>query len=213
MKIHSIFQSINGEVCNQHQGSICTFVRLQGCNLQCPYCDTADSQDVHHGKPMTVEDVFEEILNLPVKTKNVTITGGEPLLQFHQVEKLINKLRKQKFKISVETNGTYKPNKSVVDKVSWVVDYKNPLPSRIDFFSNISNLKPKDWIKFIVQRDEDFYRALKMRHLMQKGNIKAHMAWSPVLPMTAQQLMSLLFLENIGDAVLNIQLHKLVSVP
>lgn len=38
LRVNEIFSSINGEVCNFHQGSLCTFIRLQGCNLDCTYC-------------------------------------------------------------------------------------------------------------------------------------------------------------------------------
>ena len=38
MLVHEIFSSINGEPCTSHQGSMCTFIRFQGCNLKCPYC-------------------------------------------------------------------------------------------------------------------------------------------------------------------------------
>ena len=38
MFINSIYAGINGEVSILGQGSLCTFIRLQGCNLKCKYC-------------------------------------------------------------------------------------------------------------------------------------------------------------------------------
>src|SRR3972149_4258229 len=38
MKITEVFSSINGEICAQHQGSLATFIRTWGCNLNCTYC-------------------------------------------------------------------------------------------------------------------------------------------------------------------------------
>lgn len=42
--VMEIFKSIQGE--GVHQGRAATFIRLAGCNLQCPWCDTKDSWEV-----------------------------------------------------------------------------------------------------------------------------------------------------------------------
>ena len=78
MKVVEKFTSINGE--GTRAGELAVFVRFKGCNLRCSYCDTmwANEPDCPYE-----EETPEEILNYVLGTgiRNVTLTGGEPLLQ------------------------------------------------------------------------------------------------------------------------------------
>jgi 7-carboxy-7-deazaguanine synthase len=215
MLINSIFQSINGEVCAQHQGSICTFIRLQGCNLCCPYCDTPDSQSFEKGENWNVKDVFNLVRSLPIKTRNITITGGEPLMQAEELVTLVNLFKgtEEGWKISVETNGSLRPISSIKNKVSWVMDCKNHYPKEVEFVFNALQLTKKDWVKFMVQSEKDFYAALKMANYLSGAYSPVKQAWSAVLPMTPQRLFELLAQVENGNAVLNVQLHKLLNLP
>ena len=82
------FVSINGE--GAHAGELAVFIRFKGCNLGCSYCDTkwanssgADCSD------FTADALVSWIRQKGIK--NVTLTGGEPLLQ-DDIDVLINKL-------------------------------------------------------------------------------------------------------------------------
>lgn len=72
------FVSINGE--GTKAGQLAVFVRFAGCNLRCDYCDTkwAYMADVAYVE-MSGEEILEYIKSCGVK--NVTLTGGEPLIQ------------------------------------------------------------------------------------------------------------------------------------
>ena len=77
MKVVEKFTSINGE--GTRAGELAVFIRFKGCNLRCSYCDTmwANEPDCQYK-----EETSEEILNYVLGTgiRNVTLTGGEPLL-------------------------------------------------------------------------------------------------------------------------------------
>ena len=79
------FVSINGE--GPLAGQLAVFIRFKGCNLSCAYCDTkwANEGDAPF-IPMTAEEIHQYILGTGVR--NVTLTGGEPLLQPHIIELL-----------------------------------------------------------------------------------------------------------------------------
>ena len=107
-KINEIFCSLQGE--GFWTGTPMVFVRLSGCNLKCPFCDTD-----HSGyREMTVEEVVEEVIKAGGECRRICITGGEPSLQLDR--ELVDALKKAGFLIHVETNGT----RTLPEGVDWV---------------------------------------------------------------------------------------------
>jgi len=89
----------------------------------------------------------------------VTITGGEPLL--HDLLPLVNELATEP--IIVETNGTIRPQKKLLDRVVWNVSPKPTLPNYEMMFPEeyancfkfvISSLDDIDIVKSFVERYE-----------------------------------------------------------
>lgn len=77
-RVVEIFESINGE--GKKAGQLAIFIRFQRCNLNCSYCDTrwANREDAPY-VTMNEDEIYERVIASGIK--NVTITGGEPLLQ------------------------------------------------------------------------------------------------------------------------------------
>ena len=90
-KVVEIFSSINGE--GTRAGQLAVFVRMQGCNLDCTYCDTkwANEEDAIFNWTST-EEIVELLRSMEIK--NVTITGGEPLLQ-ENIQELLEALARE----------------------------------------------------------------------------------------------------------------------
>lgn len=97
LKVDEIFESIQGE--GRFIGMPATFVRLYGCNLKCPFCDTPQGAY----KELSVEEICYQIETAP--TTNVVWTGGEPTLQQDQIYECIRLLGRN-FDHYLETNGT-----------------------------------------------------------------------------------------------------------
>ena len=96
------FVSINGEgVC---AGELAAFIRFKGCNLSCSYCDTrwANLKDAFCAA-VSADDLFAWAKKTGVR--NITLTGGEPLLQ-ENIGELISQLGKNGFRVEIETNGS-----------------------------------------------------------------------------------------------------------
>ena len=104
--VHSIFPTIQGE--GPFSGRRAVFVRLAGCNLQCPLCDTEYTEGRQR---MTPQDVVSQVTAQTSKTdfvvNLVVITGGEPLRQ--PIGPLVTELTKAGLAVQIETNGTLAP--------------------------------------------------------------------------------------------------------
>lgn len=106
---HSVFATIQGE--GPCVGVPSIFIRLAGCNLQCPACDTDYTTGRKHTSP---EALVDRVVNLPwpggVKLWRgsdlplVVITGGEPFRQ--PLGELVRRLLDHRFLVQIETNGT-----------------------------------------------------------------------------------------------------------
>lgn len=90
------------------QGEAMVFVRLSGCNLACPFCDTRHEAWVE----MSEEEVVAEVLRYP--SLWVLLTGGEPALQ--PLAGLVDRLHAVGRRVAVETNGTV----AIDAAVDWV---------------------------------------------------------------------------------------------
>lgn len=112
MRVNEIFYSLQGE--GFFTGTPSIFIRLSGCNLRCPFCDTSHESFCK----MSEEQIAEKADSFPAC--HVVITGGEPSLQL--TGSLIEKLHHVGKFVAVETNGTH------------------PLPSNTDWIT----LSPKD---------------------------------------------------------------------
>ncbi|MBS1983429.1 MAG: 7-carboxy-7-deazaguanine synthase QueE [Bdellovibrionales bacterium] len=102
LAVNSIFYTIQGE--GPFVGSPAVFVRLAGCNLQCPMCDTEYTSRQQMGWPQVIETVQNESYFSTDKKGLVVITGGEPFRQ--NLYPLVSNLLTQGFKVQIETNGT-----------------------------------------------------------------------------------------------------------
>lgn len=96
MRVNEIFYSLQGE--GHHTGTAAVFLRLSGCNLKCPFCDTKHESFTE----MTEEEIVNEVSLFPTRT--IIITGGEPLLQL--TASLTKLLHEAGFAIHLETNGS-----------------------------------------------------------------------------------------------------------
>lgn len=99
--VHSIFQTIQGE--GPFCGVPCVFVRLAGCNLQCPACDTDYTSTREVCTPASVVAQVEALR----PTGLVVVTGGEPFRQ--NIRALIYALLDAGFYVQIESNGTLQP--------------------------------------------------------------------------------------------------------
>jgi len=119
--INEIFESIQGE--GSHTGVPSVFVRMQGCPVGCPWCDTQHTwpvakadiiaieslrskrEDAPTHAQFTVEQLLTEYESRGYRAKHIVITGGEPCM--YDLQPLTSALIIQGFSVQIETSGTF----------------------------------------------------------------------------------------------------------
>lgn len=105
LDVHSIFSTVQGE--GPYCGHPAVFVRLAGCNLQCPGCDTEYTQG---RKPMEYTEIYNTMLRATLAdgslTKLMVVTGGEPFRQPEIVAFINWMIMQHGWAVQVETNGS-----------------------------------------------------------------------------------------------------------
>lgn len=129
LDLHSMFYTIQGE--GPFAGHRAIFVRLAGCNLQCPGCDTEYTEgrrETSIGMILRDVQILEKQNSLTTRPVLVVITGGEPLRQ--TIGHLVNALIGRRYPVQIESNGVFAPDDLLDrllahdDKVTLVVSPK-----------------------------------------------------------------------------------------
>ena len=156
------FVSINGEA--SRAGELSVFVRFWKCNLRCSYCDTrwANSDDAA-AEMMTAEEIAEYVRSTGVV--NVTLTGGEPLLQ-EGIGELTDMLAEIGCSVEIETNGS-QPIAELGKRAKrplLTLDYKLPSSGMEGFMltENYEHLQSGDVVKFVAGSRSDLERAAEI---------------------------------------------------
>ncbi len=211
MKVVETFVSINGE--GTRAGELAVFVRFQGCNLCCSYCDTgwANEADCPY-EEKTSEEILESVLAAGVK--NVTLTGGEPLLQ-KDIKILIKLLLEAGLRVEIETNGTVDLSQYTEARPVFTMDYKLPSSGCEDRMNleNMECLRAEDTVKFVCGSKEDLLRAEEIMttyHLTER----CHVYLSPVFgQIEPAEMVEFMADRKMNDVKLQIQMHKVIWDP
>ncbi len=118
LPVNEIFQSIQGEA--RWAGTPSVFIRLQGCAVGCPWCDTRHTWTLDAGDEIPVAamraktrdattharlDVADLLaIGESHQARHVVITGGEPCA--HDLTELTEKLIAGGRGVQIETSGT-----------------------------------------------------------------------------------------------------------
>ena len=215
MRVAEKFISINGE--GTRAGELAVFVRFTGCNLRCSYCDTMWANEP--GCPyeeMSPAQICEYVRSTGIK--NVTLTGGEPLLQ-KDMDKLISLLiSKCGVRVEIETNGAVdlRPFAELPEgRPLFTMDYKLPSSGYEDrmIAENFSVLEKEDTVKFVSGSRADLERA---GEIIEKYGLldRCHVYFSPVFGrIEPAEIVDFMLNKRMNKARIQIQMHKVIWDP
>ncbi len=217
LDVQEIFWTLQGE--GPYGGLPAVFIRLAGCNLQCPGCDTDYTSK---RRIQNVEDIHAQVnalfdLNqLPNRHERlVVLTGGEPFRQ--RIGLLCRTLVDGGYIVQIETNGTLHQTDFPYGMVCIVCSPKTP---------TISTAMPVNAYKYV----------LDARHVNPNDGLPTSvlgMQYAPARPYGSDHVVPIYLqpadekdeaanLRN-RDAVLascmkfgyrfNLQVHKLLQLP
>ena len=178
--VNEIFYSVEGE--GFFSGVPAIFVRLAGCSMGCPWCDTKYAQKTNFN--FTAEQILKKVSAYPCKT--IVLTGGEPTEQ--NLNPLLKLLHKNKYQIHLETNGanlidtklidfcTISPKAYVnakmlkkADALKYITDTKTTL-QEIDSLQEVLNKKTLFYLQPKNNSKENIKQCLKL--IKQKPNLR-----------------------------------------
>lgn len=170
LRISELFyDTIQGE--GPYTGYPAVFLRLQGCGLNCTWCDTTEIWK--HGHGYSFAEIFEiikeddnRLIHALSNGAVLVLTGGSPLLQQEGLIAFIDAfIERYKFKpiIHVENECIYMPLEQLLLFVDvWINSPKliNSLsPEEIRYQPKVlvwMSMLPNSWFKFVVTDEADW---------------------------------------------------------
>jgi organic radical activating enzyme len=219
LKVAETFYSIQGE--GTHAGKPAVFIRLQGCNLRCPWCDEPDALVFNRVPPIQEQELLDgQHIGKPTGRKviadiidcgYVVLTGGEPAAQ--NCGPLLELLRRLPYApmVSIETNGTLAPAWLLDGEWPWIT--LSPKPSEKEPLAEVKGIASE--VKVIVEKDTDLEALLQQYSPYFKGRNLAPWfflqpedgARNEVLPRCVAFVLA-----HPAEARLSLRLHNLLGV-
>ena len=187
LPVNEIFFTIQGEA--NWTGSPSVFIRLQGCPVGCPWCDTKHTWPTAEGgkgqttfaaimektadtpspswAPLTADDIVGLIEQRWPDVEHFVITGGEPCL--YDLTRLTFLLG-ERGTVQIETSGTHR---IIADQKAWVtVSPKIKMPGNLPIYREA--LARADEIKMPVVNEGDLEL---LQHLIARYISASALIW------------------------------------
>lgn len=199
------YPCINGE--SLHAGRTAYLVRVGGCNLRCPFCDTPESWEPGAAQP--VREVAARVL--ASEMDHLLLTGGEPMLQADAAVALAEAVLEGGRDVVVETNGT-QPLEGLPPAAVRVVDLKIPSANPVEPFllSNLRVLHPHDQLKVVLTSRADYDWGLAWLRSRPLPFPAHHVLLSPVAPDLPPSALAEWMQEDHLPYRLQLQMHKVI---
>lgn len=199
--VHETFQTtIQGE--GYWVGTPVDFIRLAGCPVGCPWCDTGYA-DGGVGLPRHLISFDELVAEL--RSPRIVISGGEPFI-YSQLPELIKTIEATGRKISIETSGSFW--QEISDSVWVTLSPKQHVSPQYPVVDKM--WKRANEIKLVIETGQEleFYG----KYLTEQSHIPVFLQpeWTQrdrTFPLVLE------LLKQYPNYRLSVQLHKWLNVP
>jgi len=203
LRVTEIFHSLQGE--SLTSGLPTVFVRLTGCPLRCGYCDT--DYAFKGGEWMDLETILNQVAVFA--TRQVTVTGGEPLAQ-PACPELLNALCDAGYQVSLETSGALELA-GLDPRVVKVMDIKTPGSGEVEknLLANLYHLNTQDQIKIVIcdRKDYEWSRNLLLEKELRS---RCEVLFSAAMGQLEPRKLAEWILEDRLPVRFQLQLHKIL---
>lgn len=190
----SHFYTVQGE--GVWSGHAAYFVRLAGCDVGCPWCDTKESWQIDRHPIVSISTLTEAALRSGAEV--VVVTGGEPAM--HDLAPLTASLATAGCRCHLETSGAY----ALTGSFDWVTlspkKYMPPDPSVYAATDElkvvVANKSDFDWAELHRARCPD-----EVRLMLQPEWNSPHMLKSIVE-----------YVKLHPDWTISLQIHKYLNI-
>lgn len=187
--VSEIYSSVQGE--GPYTGERQVFFRLAGCPLRCNYCDTPGSLTAQGHSRMSINEAVKKIAKAgrAYMARTVSITGGEPLAHAAFLAELLPRLRRNGFRIYLETAGVHPRELAALigycDVIS--MDIKLPSATGKKFWKEHKKFlrvsAGKAFVKLIVERKSKMKEIKQAVSLIGSARPPALLVLQPASPM------------------------------
>jgi len=199
-----VFESVQGEGYNT--GKEVVFLRLGGCNLKCPWCDT------EYGVFESLDEEAGVARVTAFGPRALVLTGGEPLIQ-KGLEALLVRFKELGYWIGVETNGVVAPPAAWLRRIDYLA--VSPKALYASLYDDERMVTQADEVRIVVDGDARAF-CEDMRNRIEA----AHYFLSPCArggSCNVEETVRLLGVLNRGRRqgkwLLSLQTHKLAGLP
>ncbi|HTX61357.1 MAG TPA: anaerobic ribonucleoside-triphosphate reductase activating protein [Methanobacterium sp.] len=140
----------------EYPGNMSLVVFTGGCILRCPYCHNPEL--ITGGEPVALDEILLEIQDSLDFIDSLVITGGEPLMQYQELKKLLDHVKGTDLKIKLDTNGCYPGRlEKLVDDIDYVaLDIKAPFSRYEEITGNDVGENVKKSMQIAMNSDKTF---------------------------------------------------------
>lgn len=138
---------------------------MQGCPLECKYCQNRDTWDIQGGQVYSIEDILEKILRyknyMYASNGGVTISGGEPLLQPRFLINLFKELKRNNIHTAIDTSGMVEITEDIKELIDLtdliLLDIKCINDDICKDLTGKSNKKELEFAKYLSDNNKDMW--------------------------------------------------------